>query len=317
MSFDVRLFQPDDAAIWDDFCADCLQATFLHTRRFLSYHGDRFIDRSLLIEENGRLVGLFPSALSPTDSSLAISHPGITYGGILHSGRLRGERMIDSLRKIASFFIEQGCTRLLYKAVPSFYHQSPVQDDLYALFRLDARRTRCDLSCTIDLTNRLSISDRRKRSLKKARNAGIEIVESNHCLSLFWKVLSDNLANKHGTKPVHTLAEFGMLMQRFPENIRCICAILNGTIVAGVVLFITSTTHHAQYIAASDEGYQVSALDLVFDHCINNAIKQQKHWFDFGISNENQGLILNEGLYRFKSEFGGGGWVHEFYELEL
>ncbi|MGZ3814147.1 MAG: GNAT family N-acetyltransferase [Mucilaginibacter sp.] len=317
MSFDVRLYQPDDAQIWDEFCDDCLQATFLHTRRFLSYHGDRFDDRSLLIEENGKLVGLFPAALSPTDSSLVISHPGITYGGILHSGRLRGERMIEPFREIASFLADQGCTRLLYKAVPSFYHQSPAQDDLYALFILKARRIRCDLSCTIDLKHRLSISDRRNRSLKKANKAGIEIVENDQYLSLFWDVLSNNLAKKYEAKPVHTLAELGLLMQRFPGNIRCISAILNGAIVAGVILFITSTAHHAQYIAATDEGYKVSALDLVFDYCINNALKQQKNWFDFGISNEDHGLILNESLYRFKSEFGGGGWVHEFYELEI
>ena len=39
--------------------------------------------------------------------------------------------------------------------------------------------------------------------------------------------------------------------------------------------------------------------------------------FDFGISTEAEGMILNEGLYRFKSEFGGGGVVHEFYEMRL
>ena len=40
-------------------------------------------------------------------------------------------------------------------------------------------------------------------------------------------------------------------------------------------------------------------------------------YFDFGISNEDEGRVLNEGLYRFKYEFGAGSAVHEFYELDL
>jgi lipid II:glycine glycyltransferase (peptidoglycan interpeptide bridge formation enzyme) len=88
-------------------------------------------------------------------------------------------------------------------------------------------------------------------------------------------------------------------------------------VVAGVLLFITPTAHHAQYIASSGTGYAISALDLVFEYAIKAARNQDKRWFDFGISNENEGKLLNDGLYRFKSEFGGGGTVHEFYELKL
>ena len=37
----------------------------------------------------------------------------------------------------------------------------------------------------------------------------------------------------------------------------------------------------------------------------------------FGTSNGEAEGRLNEGLYRFKSEFGGSGVAHETYELEL
>jgi lipid II:glycine glycyltransferase (peptidoglycan interpeptide bridge formation enzyme) len=56
---------------------------------------------------------------------------------------------------------------------------------------------------------------------------------------------------------------------------------------------------------------------LIFDCAIQAARAEGKQWYDFGISNENHGVVLNDGLYRFKSEFGGGGAVHEFYELAL
>lgn len=317
MSLNVRPYSPNYADAWDDFCKDSLQATLLHTRRFLSYHGDRFADRSLIIEEDGRWVGLLPAALSPSDGTLVVSHPGLTYGGVIHQGVLRGERMIEAITGLKQHYASLGLTKLLYKAVPTFYHQAPAQDDLYALFRSGAQRTRCDLSSTIDLQHRLPVSERRRRSLKKAIKAGVSIIEGNQHFSALWDVLADNLANKHGVTPVHAVEEITLLAGRFPGNIRCICARLNEDIVAGVVLFVTPTTFHAQYIASSDKGYEVLALDAIFEHCIGVAIQENKHWFDFGISNENQGKVLNDGLYRFKSEFGGGGTVHEFYELDL
>lgn len=317
MTLSVRPYEPSDENIWDDFCTRALQATLLHTRRFLSYHGDRFVDCSLIIEDDGKCVGLFPAAHSMLDPTCVVSHPGITYGGILHSGDLRGESMVSALVKICQHYHGQGLARLTYKVVPNFYHRVPAQDDIYALFRLGATRPRCDMSSTIDLQHRLPVSDRRRRSLKKAIKAGVEIVEGSQYLPKLWDVLVENLADKHGTNPVHSLEEIELLADRFPEEIRCICAKMNDRVVAGVLLFITPTTHHAQYIASSETGYMVSALDLVFEYAIKSASDQGKRWFDFGISNEDQGKALNDGLYRFKSEFGGGGTVHEFYDLKL
>ncbi len=317
MSLSVRPYCTTDADAWDDFCAGALQSTLLHTRRFLSYHGDRFADRSLIIEDEDKCVGLFPAALNFGDATCVVSHPGITYGGVLHQGGLRGERMVAALAEICRHYRAQGQEKLTYKVVPSFYHRAPAQDDLYALCRLGAVRRRCDLSCTIDLQHRLSVSERRRRGLKKARKTGVEIVEGRQHLSALWEVLTENLARKYGVNPVHSLEEIVLLAGRFPDHIRCVCARLDGRVIAGVLLFITPTAQHAQYIASSDKGYEASALDLLFEYSIETAGDQGIRWFDFGISNENQGMALNDGLYRFKSEFGGGGAVHEFYELNL
>ena len=317
MSLTVRKYDQHDADKWDAFAKDSLQATLLHTRRFLSYHGERFVDYSLIIEEEGKCVGLFPAALGSSDNTLVISHPGATYGGVIHQGNLRGERMIETLTLIKRHYASMCLTKLIYKAVPTFYHRAPAQDDLYALFRVRAKRTRCDISSTIDLQYRLTVSDRRRRSLKKAVKAGVKIVEGSQYLSALWDVLFENLERKHGLSPVHKLKEIMLLADRFPECIRCICGEVNGKVEAGTILFITPTTYHTQYIASSETGYDVSALDAIFEHCIQDAQQNNKRWFDFGVSTEDSGLMLNEGLYRFKSEFGAGGAVHEFFELDL
>lgn len=317
MSLQLRLYEPADALAWDAFCATAHQATFLHSRRFLSYHGDRFQDKSLIIEEDGKWLGIFPAAQQPSDGHCVMSHPGLTYGGLLHQGGLAGERQVTALSMMCRYYAEQGYERLVFKAVPWFYHVTPAQDDVYALFRLGARRMRCDLSSTIDLQRRLQVSERRRRSLKKAMRAGVEIREGGEYLPAFWQVVTNNLKQKHQAVPVHTLAEATLLAERFPDNIRCVVGLVAGDVIAGVLLFTTPVVAHAQYIGSSTVGYELSALDAVFEHCIKQAMSEGKRWFDFGISTENSGFVLNEGLYRFKSEFGGGGTVHEFFEIDL
>lgn len=313
----IRPFRMDDADNWDNFCNKSFQATLLHTRKFLSYHGERFNDQSLIIEQEGRCLGLFPAALNPEESTCVVSHPGATYGGVLHQGQLQGMQMIAALEAITQYYAADGRKKLIYKAVPNLYHQVPAQDDLYAMFRLGARLIRCDISSAIDLQNRQPLSQRRKRSLKKALNAGCVIAEGSRWLAPLWDVLIANLASKHGVEPVHTLAEIQLLAERFPSNISCICGMLGGSVVAGALIFITPTAYHAQYIASSKMGYEIAALDAIFEHCIEEAKLNGKRWFDFGISTEKSGWFLNEGLYCFKSEFGGGGMVHELFELDL
>lgn len=317
MTLTVRRFEPADAEAWDRFCEGSLQATFLHSRRFLSYHGDRFEDASLIIEDDGKLVGVFPAAIAPADRLVIVSHPGATYGGVVHQGALRGEKMVYAMRAICLHYAETGFVRLSYKSVPHIYHQAPAQDDLYALFRLGFNRVRCDLTSTIDLMTRLPVSSRRTRALKKAQRSRVEIEIGAQYIVPLWGVLSENLETKFGAKPVHTSDEIRTLSERFPENIRFICGIVEDRVVAGVVLFETAAASHAQYIASGVEGYATCALDAIFDYCIVSAHNSGKRWFDFGISNENGGWTLNEGLYEFKSSFGGGGIVHEFYECQL
>ena len=317
MNIAIRPYLPSDIDCWDFFCNRSLQGTLLHTHLFLSYHKNRFSDCSLVIEQDGKIVGLFPAAKSLVDDGLVVSHPGATYGGLVHQGDLRGDRMLIALTLIQEYFSSLGFVKLLYKAVPIFYHQTPMQDDVYALFRMGARRVRCDITSVINLKCRLPLSERRRRSLKKSLKAGVEIVEGSQYFRRLWDILIENLSRKHGAFPTHKLEEIELLATRFPGKIRCICGVLGGEIQAGVVIFSSPTVDHAQYIASSQVGYEAYVLDAVFEYCIKFSVQDDKQWFDFGISTENNGLFLNDGLYRFKSEFGAGSAIHEFYELDL
>ena len=53
---EISAFTHDDAAAWDEFVSRSPTAIFLHTRRFLAYHGNRFDDASLILRNEGRIV---------------------------------------------------------------------------------------------------------------------------------------------------------------------------------------------------------------------------------------------------------------------
>ena len=313
---EIERYTDADYESWDAFSTECTNATLLTTRGFLSYHGGRFEDCSVFLKDGEKILGAFPAAVSLDDQSVVVSHPGITYGGIIHAGALRGARMIEALQQLKSYYREIGFAKLQYKVVPHIYTSRPSQDDLYALFLEGASRFRCDLSCSIDLHNRPVPGSRRKRGLKKALKF-VTISTDFSNLADLHAVIVTNLEDKHDSLPVHSLDELELLASRFPEEISICCALIEGVVEAGVIFFKSSMVWHAQYIGSSAQGYKVTALDAVFDSSIRDARDAGVRYFDFGTSNEEGGRVLNAGLYGFKSEFGGSGVVHEYYQLDL
>jgi hypothetical protein len=128
--------------------------------------------------------------------------------------------------------------------------------------------------------------------------------------------LTDHLLERYGTRPVHSLEEISLLRSRFPKSIRLFEARIKSNVVAGVVIFESSMTAHVQYIAACQEGREIGALDGIFQHLIET-IFVEKSYFDFGISNENEGLHLNIGLVAQKEGFGARAIVHDHYTINL
>lgn len=292
-------------------------ATFLHTRRFLEYHGDRFRDQSVLVTDSrGNLLAVVPAATDPTDGTRVVSHPGVTFGGLIHAGRLNGEGVLETLRAVTAHWAGHGFHTLRYKPVPHIYHRSPSADDVWAMGALGAERTASGLSAAIDLAGRRKPSTRRARSYRKALRAGVTVSLSSP-LAAFWPVLEAALERRYSARPVHTLAEIELLSGRFPDAIRLATGLLGDEVVAGVVLFLTPRVVHMQYAATSEEGMRIGALDAVLERCIALAADEGARYFDFGTSMEDRTPRLQGGLHSFKAEFGGGGVLYEQYDVGL
>ena len=83
---------------------------------------------------------------------------------------------------------------------------------------------------------------------------------------------------------------------------------------AGAVIFEHERVAHAQYMATTPLGRECGALDLVINTLLND-IYQDISFFDFGISTEDSGRFLNEGLIAQKEMFGARAMVHDTYEI--
>ena len=314
----IRRYQKKDSLLWDQLVEGSWNGTFLHTRKYLAYHGSRFKDISLIIEnEKGQPAGVFPAAVDPYDSAAIISHPGITYGGVVHRGQLRGEGMVEAVKMAVEYYSSAGYKSLTYKTVPSCYHRVPAEDDRYAIHRLNGHRIRCELSAVINLHSRGQVSDRRKRCLSKAAGSGLEIVSGPKLLPDFWRLLEKTLSQRHNASPVHSLLEITKLSKLFPENIESVAAVQGGKMAAGALLYKTHSVIRTQYMASGEEGRKNGALDLVLESSILKAEERGCRYFDMGTSNLEQGKILNQSLYQFKTEFGAGGTVFEQFQIRF
>jgi len=296
---------------WDTFVTQSKNGTFLFYRDYLEYHADRFTDSSLLFyNDNETLVAIMPAAVQGSTLS---SHGGLTFGGIISDARMKTPMMLEIFDALKTHAKDKGIERVTYKAIPHIYHQLPAEEDLYALYRHNARLVRRDISSAIDVKQKLPFSKGRKYEIKQAQKHGLEVRQSGD-FQTFMPIEEQVLREKHDLKPVHTAAELELLAGRFPENIKLFAAYRKDEMLAGVIIYESGNVAHAQYIAANDEGKQTGALDLILYFLINDYYAAKKY-FDFGISTEDDGRELNAGLIANKEGFGARAVVYDFYEL--
>lgn len=308
----IKRYSIEQKDLWDAFVDASKNGTFMLKRGYMDYHADRFTDHSLLFYRDEELVALLPASQHGDELR---SHGGLTYGGMITNRKMTVQLMLSLFDSLREYMHENTIARVVYKRVPSIYCTYPSDEDLYALFRNNATLIRRDISATIYLPDRIRFSERRRRGVKNALKNNILVKESKD-YDRYIEMLSEILAKYHDAKPVHTAAELCLLADRFPENIKLYAAYQDDRMIAGVVMYLTPKVAHTQYIANSDDGRPCGALDAVMNYLINECYSD-KEYFDFGISNENEGRFLNEGLISQKQEFGGRAIAYDFYELEV
>ncbi|WP_276279670.1 GNAT family N-acetyltransferase [Halorussus caseinilyticus] len=305
-------YTPEFEADWNEFVARSKNATFMFNRGYMEYHSDRFEDKSLICYYKNDPIALFPANVTENEM---ISHGGLTFGGFLTSNRVKTPKIMELFEELTTYAERQGLERIIYKCIPYIYHNYPASEDRYGLFRHDAHLTRRDVTTVISRPNHPEFQKNRRRKIADAEDAGLQVRESTD-FETYWDILEINLDEEHDVEPVHTLEEIELLHDRFPDNIRLIASFEEGQMVGGVVIYQSEQVARTQYIANSNRGREVGALDIVFDRLIHGNLISTEY-LDLGISTEDAGRYLNEGLVFFKEGFGGRGVVHDFYEIPI
>lgn len=311
--WNIVRYSAEDKERWDRFVRRSKNGTFLLQRDYMDYHANRFEDCSLLVLCNQKLTALLPGNLS---DDCFYSHQGLTYGGMILSPSTTLQQA-ESAFCTALNYLQRECNvkSLTYRAIPHIYHRYPAEEDLYILTRLGATLTARSISSVIPLDDRLPFRTLRRRQLKMAQACDLAIIEDEDFAS-FWNILEENLHERYSVSPVHSLEEILRLYRNFPRQIS-LFRVCDGTeTVGGCVVYETDEVAHVQYIAATPRGKKCGALDLLFHQLIYNRYAR-KRYFDFGISTEHGGQILNEGLLFQKEGFGARAIMYDVYELKL
>jgi hypothetical protein len=304
--------ESEHASAWDELVRRSRSAHFLFERSYMDYHADRFTDCSLVVfDGEQRLLAVLPANRS---GDIVVSHAGLTFGGLIADASLTTRRTVAVLSAIVSHLRERGARELIYKPVPHIYHAVPNEEDLYALHTLSARLVRRDVSCAIRPDAAPPPSKGRRAGVAAAARDGVSVERSGE-FGAFMQLDADALMARHGQAPVHSPEEMELLAGRFPGRIELHVARRRRELLAGVLTYVTDTVAHAQYIAASPAGFEAHALDAVVARLIGE-VYREKRFFDFGISTEQDGRLLNEGLIRNKESFGARAVVYDRYALD-
>lgn len=307
------LYQKNKKNEWDNFVSNSRTPLFFFKRDFIEYHSDRFIDHSMMFYIEDSLVAIFPAN---KNNDTLISHGGVTYGGLICSPKIRADHTIAVVKHLLEIAKEQGFITIIYKTIPYIFYQQPAQDDIYALFNVGkASLIRRDLSSIINLKQRMSLSKGRKWLVARAKKNNLVITSSIDWAN-FYALLTEVL-QKHNAKPVHSVAELIVLHDLFPQNIALKVIVHEGQLLAATLLFKLSNVTHTQYMAVSEAGKELGALDYLIDTCISESATEGMDYFSFGISTEQNGLFLNEGLLAQKESFGARALCLDFYEVNL
>jgi len=311
--FTIVRYTPAHHDAWNRYVAKARNATFLFYREYMDYHSDRFHDHSLLFYVGNHLHSIMPAH---EVGDIFCSHRGLTYGGLLMDVDVTTADVLILFEQLNEYLREQGFRKVLYRSIPWVYHRLPAEEDLYAMFwKCNARLQQRMSGTVIFVDEHLRWRKDHRRRLKQAQTAGIR-VERDASLAEFWPILNDNLQRKFQAQSVHTLEEIQLLKSRFPDQIIQYNAYLDQQIVGGITFYLMGHVLHGQYSGTNDIGKQAGAMEAIYDQVLQRDYPNIRY-LDFGTSNEQGGLVLNEGLIAHKEGYGGRTVCYDTYEWTL
>lgn len=322
MAIDIIRFTEEQADCWDDFVWQANNGTLFHTRAFLAYHPpDRFIDHSLIFQNAGKTIAVFPAVDWLLDKKrMLISHRGASYGGLVAKSTLSIKDSFRLVKALLEYSRSCGFDVIDITPPPQIYLNRPSNYIDFALLQNGFSYRKREISSVIPLDfsrdEILSIFNQgSRRAVRRAKKLGVAVKESD-LYQDFYHILEKNLRLRHNVEPTHSLDELLTLKNMFPERIKLFGAFHDEIMVAGVVMFICNPKVVLAFYISHDQAFQqYRGVNLLFYEIIDWGLRGGYDFLDFGIFTVNEDP--NWGLARFKESFGAQGVFRDSMHIEL
>ena len=201
MNVTIKFYKLNHRRLWDEFCHKNREVDFTYQRSYLEYKNNNINDRSLIFEDldSGKICGIFPLAKPDSKSRVVVSHPYLTFGGCVVSKDIDIFTYLELLEKALVLLKSEGFIALRYRCRPSIYESVLSVASEYMLTRRHGTVISLNLSSIINLKNENTRSSRRKRAYMKARKNKLSIKKLDTDLSLFWKTLECEIAERYNS----------------------------------------------------------------------------------------------------------------------
>jgi len=327
MSYTIRPYTEERAEKWDAFVMQqAMNGTFLHTRRFLSYHPQgRFEDASLMVYNAQELCAVIPAAVQTVEGRRMLrSHPGSTFGGLIVGPEmLRAPKLVELMSDLDGYLQEMGYGACELKLTSDLFSTLPTDVLQYALYHA-GYTDEIEIAAYLPLAGRThealvaDYSFNKRYDLKKCEKAGLSArrIHTRDELETFYDLLCVNL-QKFDARPVHTLEE---LVDFHDQRLKDEIVFLGvyepmGRMVAGACLFHFAQANvlHTQYLATAPDVKKYVPSAYLYDSVIRTALEMGAGSVSFGTSTHDRGRVLNTGLIQNKEGYGALHSLNRIY----
>lgn len=327
--FKINDIGPSEKEKIDEFILEeNTNGEFINTIKYLSYHPkSRFVDDSIYIKDldSGTIKCILMSASTTSQPQIIISHPGTTFSGIVLNYKTNIQEINEIINLIESYY-KNKYEFISLKVSPFIYHKQPNQLLEYLLMKNEYIYSFTALANVIDLSKAKNTEDifnlydskRRNHVRKTIKNNQYEFLQLKKIEEPIWENINKNLNVKYNVTTTHSYSEIVNLNNKFPRKIVPYASYRkDGQYGAFSLIYKFKNVFHTQYLDLNYKLRNENPNLYLIHNLIKTAINEGYKYFSFGASTEKEGRILNEGLFNFKNQFGGGSILLPKYTKKL
>jgi FemAB-related protein (PEP-CTERM system-associated) len=277
---------PDD---WDSYVHACRTATPYHISGWKTALEKAYGHKSyyLAARRDGTIAGILPLFFvsSLLFGKSLTSMPFLTYGGLCADVEHASRLLLDEAWRLATT-LESDVLELRHTPAQKL-ELSSIDHKVAMVLELQESEERVWKGLRPEIRNRI----------RKAVKEGVVVEDGGaELIPEFYQVFAENMRDLGS--PVHSRRFFESIFACVPDQVRLVCARVNGAPVAAGITVTFRDGVEMPWVSASRRYQQIAPNNAVYWHAIQEACRKGLKRFDFGRSTP------GSGTYEFKRRWG-------------